>query len=118
MGPGRGREKLICYNCGGLGHYAWNCTNPTIVSCPYCEQFDHEMIDCPTLIAHIHEKRVVQPTTTQNIQMMRVEPREEDLNINMVLRSGAATGEDKRKVTKDNVRVHEEIDLEARKSFT
>jgi len=76
------------------------------------------MIDFPTLIAQIHEKRVAQLMTIKNVQMIRPKPREEDSNINMVLTSGTTTGEDKRKVTKDDVGVHEERDLEARKSFT
>ena len=58
---------------------------------------DHEMIDCLTLIAQMREKGVLQPTLMQNIQMMRSEPREEDPNVNMVLRSGVTTGEDKGK---------------------
>ena len=105
MAPRRGHGQLICYNCGGPGHYTWDCTNPTRISCLYCEQFNHEMIDCPTLIAQIREKRVVQQMTTQNVQNMRAEPCEEDPNINMVLKSGTTTGEDKRKVTKDDVGV-------------
>ena len=71
--------------------------NPTKISCLYCEQFDHEMVDCPTLITQMREKGVLQCTLTQNIQMMRVEPCEEDPSVNMVLRSGATTGGDKRK---------------------
>lgn len=51
MGSGRGREQRIYYNCGGPRDYTWDCTNPTRISCTYCEQFDHELIDCPTLIA-------------------------------------------------------------------
>ena len=64
------------------------------VSCPYCEQFDHELLDCPMLIAHIRDKKAMPPTTTQNVQMMRSEPRDGEPKINMVIRSGAAIGED------------------------
>ena len=67
MGPRWGRGQLIYYNCGGPGHYARDYTNLTRISCPYCEQFDHEMVDCPTLIAQMHEKGVLQPTPTQNV---------------------------------------------------
>jgi len=67
MGPGRGHRQLICYNCGGSGHYAHDCTNPTRTSCPYCEQFDHEIVECPTLIAQMHEKGVIQSPPTQNV---------------------------------------------------
>lgn len=49
--------------------------------------------------------------------MMRSEPREEDPNVNMMLRSGTAIGEDKGKLTKEDVEVHKETCLEARKSF-
>jgi len=75
------------------------------------------MIDCPTLIAQIREKRVEQHMAMQNIRMMRSKPREEDPNVNMMLRSGAATREDKWKLTKDSARVCKETYLEARKSF-
>ena len=85
MGLGRSCRQLICYNCRGLGHYTRYCTNPMRISCSYYESFDHEMIDCPTLIAQMHEKGVLQPNQTQNIQMMRSKPREEDPNVNMVL---------------------------------
>lgn len=50
------------------------------------------MVDYSTLIAQIHEKGVLQSPPTQNIQMMRAEPREEDPSINMVLRSGTTIG--------------------------
>jgi len=85
MGPGRGRRQLIYYNCGGLGHYAREYTNPTRPSCLYCTQFDHETEDCPTLIARLRDKGALQPPSTQNLQMMRSEPCEEDPNVNVML---------------------------------
>ena len=97
MGLGRCRGQLICYNYGGPGHYARDCTNPTRVSCPYFDQFDHELLDCPMLIAQIHEKRTAPPTTTQNVQMIRAEPHDEEPKVNMVLRSGAISEGDQSK---------------------
>ena len=97
MGPGRGQGQLICYNYGGPEHYARDCTNPTRISCLYCSQFDHKMVDYPMLITQMREKGVRQPTLTQNIQMMRSELGEEDPNVNMVLRSDATIREDKGK---------------------
>ena len=88
MGPGRGRGQLICYNCRGKRHYAHDCTNPTKISCSHCAQFDHETIDCPTLITKMHEKGVFQPLPTYKI------PRKEDPNVNMMLRRGTTMGED------------------------
>lgn len=55
------------------------------------------MVDCSMLIAQMCEKGVLQPTPTQNIQMMRFEPYEEDPIVNMILRSSKTTGGDARK---------------------
>jgi len=63
-GPGRGSRQLICYNCEGLGHYACDCRNLMQPSCLYCTLFDHEIEDCPTLIARLHNKEVLQPPLT------------------------------------------------------
>ena len=66
----------------------------------------------------MREKGVLQPTLTQNIQMMRSEPREEDPNVNMMLRSGATIGEDKGKKSEEDTWFHKapskqpEFDLE------
>jgi len=94
MGLGRGRKQLICYNCKGLGHYARDCTSLTRTSCLYCTQFDHEVEDYLTLIAKLREKGVLHPPPTQNLQIMRSEPCEEDPNVNMMLRSNMTTGDD------------------------
>jgi len=107
MGLGRGRGQLIYYNCGGPGHYTWDCTNPTRISCPYCEKFDHELLDCPKLITQIRDKKATPLTTTQNVQMMRSEPGNDQPMVNMVVRSGAATGA-----------VNKENNMEAWESFT
>jgi len=94
--------------------------------------FDHETEDCPTLIAKIREKGVLPPPPTQNLQMMRSEMHEKDMNVNIALRSGIVMGDDKRKQPKDSTWVCKapmkqvEFDLEharetfmeARKSFT
>jgi len=60
-GPGKGQEQMIYYNYRGPGHYACEWTYPMRPSCKYCTQFDHEMEDCPTLIARICDKGVLPP---------------------------------------------------------
>ena len=61
---------------------------------------------------------------TQNLQMMRVEPHEEDTNVNIDIRTGISMGENKGKQPEDNAWVRKslvkegEFDLEhARKTF-
>ena len=84
------------------------------------------------LIARICDKGVLPPLMTYNLQMMRLKLREEDPNINIVLRSGIIMGDDKGKQPEDSVWVRKapakeaEFDLEhthetfmeAKKSFT
>ena len=48
-------------------------------------QFDHAIEEYPILIAKMQEKKVQLQQPTQNLQMMREEPREEDPNFNIVL---------------------------------
>lgn len=52
------------------------------------------------LLTQLWEKGVIPTSPTQNVQMMKAEPRTEDPNINMMLRSGTSIGEDKGKKTK------------------
>jgi len=70
------------------------------------------MVDCPKLIAQMHEKGVLQPTPTQNVQMTRSEPREEDPSVNMVLRSSATTGGDARKKSGKDEKGHSALTKE------
>lgn len=121
MGLGRGRRQLICYNCGGPRHYACDCTNMITTSFLYCTQFDHEAAHCPTLLVRPHKKGVLQSPSTQSFQMMRYEPHEEDPNVNIVLKSGIITGDDRGKQPEESPWVRKaatrepEFDLEHRK---
>ena len=97
----------------------------------HCTLFEHEIEDCPTLIARIRDKGALPPPSTENLQMMRSEPCEEDPNVNIFLRSGITMGDDKGKQLEDSTWVHKapvkeaEFDLEraceafmeAKKSF-
>ena len=112
MGPGRGHRKLIFYNCGGSRHYARDCMNPTRTFFLYCTQLDHEAEEFPTLIVRLCEKGVLQPPLTQNLQMMRSEPCEEDPNVNMILRSGMTMGDDKRKHPEESTWVRKALEKE------
>jgi len=82
------------------------------------------MEDCPTLIVRLRDKGALQPPPTQNLQMMKSEPREEDPNVNIVLRSGIMIGDDKGKQCKESAWVckaptkEPEFDLEhAKETF-
>jgi len=59
MGLGRDHEQLICYNCGGPGHYVHDCTNLMRASCLYCTQFDHETEDYPKPIVRFLDKEIL-----------------------------------------------------------
>ena len=82
-------------------------------SCKYYTLFDHETKDFPTLIARIRDKGALPPLLTQNLQMMRYEQREEDLNVNIVLQSGITTRDDKGKQLEDNTWVRKALKKES-----
>ena len=76
------------------------------------------------MIVRLRDKGALQPPPTQNLQMMRFEPCEENLNVNILLRSGITIGDDKGKQPKEGSWVHKdptkepEFDLEhAKKTF-
>jgi len=59
--------------------------------------FDHTIEECPVLIAKVQEKKAQPQKPMQNLQMLSVEPREEDQNMNIMLRIKITTGDDKGK---------------------
>ena len=75
----------------------WECMNQSHPSCQYCTQFDHTIEKCPILMANMQEKKAQPQHPTQNLQMMKAEPCEEDPNVNIMLRSRIATGDNKGK---------------------
>lgn len=66
-----------------------------MTTCNYYKYFNHAIEECLVLIVKMCEKRNKNPPT--NIQMMTTEPREDEQHINIVTRSGVATGDDKGK---------------------
>ena len=80
----------------------------------------------------MQEKKTQPQQPTQNLQMMRVEPRKEDQSINIMLRSGMTTSTDKGKQFEEEGWVYKalkkeagfdldhakETFMEAKKSFT
>lgn len=76
--------------------------------------FDHETEDCPTLIARIRDKGALPLQATQNLKRMRSELREGDLNVNIVLRRGITTGDDKGKQPKDNTWARKSLEKETK----
>jgi len=71
--------------------------NLTRLSCCYCTRFDHAIEDYRILLAKICEKGAQPQQPTENLQMMRDEPFEEDPKVNIVMWSGTMIGEDKGK---------------------
>ena len=90
------------------------------------------MEDCPTLIVRLRNKGSLQPPPTQNMQMMRSDPCEEDPNVNIVLQSAISTGDDKGKQPEEStwgrkaptkepkfyLECAKETFMEAKRSFT
>lgn len=93
-GPGRGREEVIFYNCGTLGHYTQEFQNQTWSSSQYCNQFEHTIEECPILIAKMQERKTQPEKLTKKLKMMIVDPCEEDKNVNIMLRRRIMTGDD------------------------
>ena len=95
-------------------------------------QFDHAIEECPVLMAKMQEKKVQPQNPSQNLQMMKVKPHEEDPNVNIVLRSEITTSDDKgkqpeeggwvckapKKETSFNLEHAKETFMEAKKIFT
>lgn len=90
-----------------------------------------EAVNCPTLIAQMWEKGMLSANPTKNVHMMKDEPCVEDLNVNVMLRSGATTRGDKGKKPEEDAWVRKapakqpefdlehvkEIFMEAKKNF-
>jgi hypothetical protein len=55
----RKRGLTLCYNCRRLGHLAkeFPRRNP---SCLYCKAMDHEVLDCPRIIARLEKLNMEQ----------------------------------------------------------
>jgi len=64
------------------------------------------------LIVRLHDKGALQPPLTQNLQMMRYEPRDEDPNVKIVLRSGIMTRDENGKQLEDSSWVHKALTKE------
>ena len=57
----------------------------------YCRATDHNIVDCPTLLGKIQEKR---NQNNQNVQWIFAEAMDHGKNINIVTRGGANTRDD------------------------
>lgn len=71
--------------------------NLTRMSCCYCTHFDHATEHCPTILEKIGEKGAQPPQLKKNLQIMMVEPCEEDPKVNIMLRSGTTMRENEGK---------------------
>jgi hypothetical protein len=58
----------------------------------YCRASNHDTKDCLTLLGNIQEKR---NHNNQNVQWISTEERDYGRNINIIIRGGAKTGDDK-----------------------
>ena len=82
------------YNYGKLGHYARDCLEP-MKTCSYCKGEDHNVEQCPQLIAKWQARTIAGPNLVHNentnpnmnVQMIAAEPG--DLNVVVVTRGGA-----------------------------
>ena len=58
-----------------------------MIVCPYCKAPNHDIEECPLMLAKIQEKH-----QNQNVQFIRVKQRTSNPMVNAVTRSGAVIG--------------------------
>ena len=58
-----------------------------MVTCAYCKAPNHDIEDCPVLLAKIQEKQQI-----QNVQLIGIEQRTTNPTVNVLTRSGLVTG--------------------------
>jgi hypothetical protein len=55
----RKRGLTLCYSCRKLGHLAKECPGQR-PSCICCKSMNHEVLDCPRMIANLEEMNMIQ----------------------------------------------------------
>jgi hypothetical protein len=75
----RKRGLTLCYSCRKLGHLVKECPGRR-PSCLCCKAMDHEVLDCPIMIAKIEGMNLNQKNPKETLEAI-VEPQEESEKI-------------------------------------